>query len=89
MAWWVRGVIEESGVDASVFSAHSTRGAASSAAAMPGLSVQQIMARAGWAAQDTFIEHYYKPTAAAEVAETFGQAVLSVDGATNMKGHAD
>ena len=43
-----------------MFTAHSTRGAASSAAGMAGLSTQQILARTGWSLED---RHYYRPTA--------------------------
>ena len=72
-----------SGVHAAKFTAHSTRGAASSAAAMAGLSTQQILARAGWSSEDTFTKHYYRPTAEVVDVGDFGQAVLC--DATNMQ----
>ena len=60
-----------------------TGGAASTAAALAGLSTQQIMARAGWSSEDTFSRHYYKPSAEADNAMKFGQAVLN--NSTNMQ----
>ena len=53
IARWIKQTLSTSGVDTGVFSAHSTRGASSTAAAMAGMSTQQIMARAGWSSEDT------------------------------------
>ena len=83
IARWIKQILEASGVSMGEFSAHSTRGAASTAAALSGLSTQQIMARAGWSSEDTFSRHYYKPSAEADNAMKFGQAVLN--NSTNMQ----
>ena len=83
IARWIKQILKASGLNTEVFSAHSTRGAASTAAAMAGMSVQQIMARAGWSSMDTFCQHYYRPPAEATNAVNFGQAVLR--DATNMQ----
>ena len=83
IARWIKQILKASGLDTEVFSAHSTRGAASTAAAMAGMSTQQIMARAGWSSADTFCRHYYRPPAEAANAVNFGQAVLK--DTTNMQ----
>lgn len=59
IARWIKQILEMSGVDSNTFSAHSTRGAASTAAVMRGMSTTQVMARAGWSSKDTFCQHYY------------------------------
>ena len=58
VARWIKQILEASGVDTEVYSAHSNRGAASTAAALAGLSTPQIMARAGWSSEDTFCQYY-------------------------------
>ena len=57
IARWLKQAIVASGIS-SEFTAHSTRGAASTAAAMNGVTIREVMARAGWSSQDTFSKHY-------------------------------
>ena len=76
IARWIKQILKASGLDTDIFSTHSARGAASTAAAMAGMSTQQIMARAGWSPADTFRQHYYRPPAEVMNAVNFGQAVL-------------
>ena len=71
------------GIDTAVFSAHSTRGASATRATMSGLSVQQVLNRAGWSSEDTFCRHYYRPPAEVDSAVEYGQAVLR--DSTNMQ----
>ena len=54
VARWLRTVLKESGVDPTFFAAHSTRGAATSAAAKAGVSVEAILATADWCRASTF-----------------------------------
>ena len=61
------------------FNAHSSRGAAATAAAMAGISTQEILSRAGWSNKDTFRKFYYRPTEAEGTARRFGQAILSYE----------
>ena len=75
--------VGECDIDTAVFSAHSTRGASSTKAAMAGLSVEQVLARTGWTSEDTFCRHYYRPLAEAVSAVAYGQAVLMES--TNMQ----
>ena len=56
IARWLKEVLNASGVDVSIFQAHSTRGASTSAAAMAGVTT--IMEQAGWSQQSTFCRYY-------------------------------
>lgn len=51
---WLKSVMSEAGVDVSIFGAHSTRSAATSAASSRVVTVQKIMASAGWSQENTF-----------------------------------
>lgn len=56
---WIKLTLEASGVDTSVFSAHSTRHAATSAALRAGLSVDTIRRCAGWTGHSTVFANFY------------------------------
>lgn len=59
---WIKQALGASGIDVSVFGAHSTRHAATSAARAAGLSVDQIRKTAGWtASSQTFAKFYQRP----------------------------
>ena len=60
IAQWVKKVLQASGVP-SFFTAHSTRGASTTAAAISGVTMAVVLAAAHWSNQHTFIEHYYRP----------------------------
>lgn len=79
IARWLKTLLKKAGLEPS-FSAHSTRSAASTAAALAGVSTQEIMSRAGWSNKDTFCRYYYRPPSGFDTARKFGEAVLT----TNM-----
>lgn len=59
---WIKMVLGESGLDTSIFTAHSTRHAATSAAARNGVSLDLIRNTAGWSsASKVFATFYNKP----------------------------
>lgn len=60
IARWIKETLNSSGVDTSVFSAHSTRGSAASKAYQKGVPCDQILAAAGWKRESTFRTYYYK-----------------------------
>ena len=60
IAKYVVSILEAAGIDIVSFSAHSCRGAATSAAAQRGLSMQQIQKAAGWTNARTFAQHYQR-----------------------------
>ena len=74
IARWTKEMLALSGVDTEIYSAHSTRAAATSAAEVKNVPIKDIMARAGWSAEKTFRTYYKKPI---EEQNDFDIAVLS------------
>ena len=70
---WLKDIMKEAGIDVDTFKAHSTRGAASSAARDRGVSVQDILQTADWTRETTFNRFYYRP----KYSNSFGKAVLN------------
>lgn len=65
---WIKQILSESGVDTSIFTAHSTRHASTSAASRAGLSVDVIRKTAGWSAQSAVFANFYnRPLLGSEV----------------------
>jgi integrase len=54
---WIKSVLSGAGIDKS-FTAHSTRGAASSKAAAAGIPIDEILKRASWTKESTFLRFY-------------------------------
>ncbi|KAI8508664.1 myoblast fusion [Branchiostoma belcheri] len=73
LARWVKSVLGTAGVDTATFSAHSTRGASTSAATAAGVSLHSIMNAADWSRESTFLKYYRRDNNQ----HTFCQAVLS------------
>ena len=73
VARWLKLLLEASGIDISMFSTHSVRGASSSAAASAGISISDILKAAGWSSESTFQWFYYRSTEN----PSFGRAVSS------------
>lgn len=62
IARWIKQTLAESGVDVTIFSAHSTRHASTSAAASAGVSVDTIRKTAGWSSSSlAFAKFYNRP----------------------------
>ena len=60
---WIKLVLKQSGIDVSVFTAHSTRHASTSKAAANGANIEVIRDAAGWTtASSTFQRFYNRPT---------------------------
>jgi len=68
---WLKTDLEKAGIDTSVFKAHSTREASTSAAAISKIPLSTIMDNAGWSKTTTFGKFYKKPIAPATKA--YGQ----------------
>lgn len=58
IARWLKLTMTEAGIDSTIFSAHSTRGAASSRALDRGLPVDVILQAGGWSIESTFLRFY-------------------------------
>ena len=80
---WIKKSLERTGLEPT-FSAHSTRSAASTAAALSGLSTQEVMDRTGWSSLDTFCKYYFRPQSEFCTAIRFGDAVLGYKHAQDM-----
>ena len=75
-ARWVKNVLSFSGIDSTLFTAHSTRGASTSRAAFNNVPLATIFKTAGWSATDTFATYYKKPITDNG---SFGAAILSAE----------
>lgn len=71
---WIKQQLKEAGVDTTIFSAHSTHGAAASRAAFVGVPIVAVLAQGHWASQSTFARFYHRTVD--DVSESVGQAVL-------------
>jgi site-specific recombinase XerD len=56
---WIKQVLSESGIDVAVFTAHSARHAATSAASRAGVSIDTIRRTAGWTTTSTSFARFY------------------------------
>ena len=70
---WIKQTMKVAGINTTVFKAHSTRGAATSAAKASNVPVQVIMNAAGWRTDSTFARFYDRPVLAEN---SFGDAIL-------------
>ena len=68
----MRTNLEQAGIDTSVFGAHSTRGASSSAAARGGVMTEDILKAANWSLESVFQKFYHKTVNKA----AYGRAVI-------------
>ena len=71
---WLKETLARAGVDTSVFTAHSTRSASTSAAKDSGTPINVIMSAAGWTNASTFAKFYQKMT---DTEKNFGQAIMT------------
>ena len=55
---WIKTFLGIAGIDITIFSAHSTRAASSSAAKASGVPVGEILRKAGWSSEKTFSKFY-------------------------------
>ena len=68
---WVKVCLVKSGIDTSVYSAHSTRMASTSKAYFARVPLETIMSTAGWSTAGTFRKFYFRDTT------SFAAAVLA------------
>ena len=73
VARWLKSLLELAGVDTSIFSAHSTRGASASMASRMGVTTNDILQAANWSSESVFQKYYHKVTQDT----SYGRAVLS------------
>ena len=58
IARWLKQTLKEAGVDPSIYSAHSYRGASTSAAKRCSVPIQKILDRGQWSSEETWRNHY-------------------------------
>lgn len=59
---WIKHTLTKSGVDTSVFAAHSTRHASTSAASLAGVNIETIRKTAGWTSSSNSFARFYNRT---------------------------
>lgn len=74
IARWIKNVMAKAGIDTSVYKAHSTRAAATSAAKGKQVPIDTILSVAGWSSESTFARFYDKPIQ--DTAANFGHELL-------------
>lgn len=70
---WIKMVLDMAGIDTTVFSAHSTRSASTSAAFRRDANMDSILNAAGWSNDSTFKRFYLKPVTQSK---SFSQTIL-------------
>ena len=70
---WIKHVLRKSGINISLFSAHSTRSASTSLAKAAQIPLDTIMRNTGWSNYDTFQKFYNLPVVSQN---TFGNKLL-------------
>ena len=61
IARWLKLVLTMSGIDTTIFKAHSVRGASVSAAKNLGVTTREVLDMADWSTESVFQKYYYKP----------------------------
>ncbi|CAH2207684.1 jg21883 [Pararge aegeria aegeria] len=74
---WIKRTLCECGVDTSVFSAHSTRHAASSRAHSLGVSLDTIRKTAGWSRNSTTFAKYYQRDIVIQDDTTLAESIIN------------
>lgn len=76
---WMKEIMQESGIDITKYSAHSTRHSATSTASKAGVHIDVIRKAAGWSDKSTvFAKHYNLPLInESSSQETFAQACMN------------
>lgn len=74
---WIKRTLSECGIDARVFSAHSTRHAAASRARSLGVSVDAIRRTAGWSGNSNTFARFYNRTILANDDLSLAQAIIN------------
>ena len=60
IAYWIKDLLGDAGVNTDVFKAHSVRGASTSAAMNKGVSLAEVLNTADWSKESTFRRFYYR-----------------------------
>lgn len=72
---WIKGTLKESGIDTTIFSAHSTRHASTSAARRLGVSIDLIKKTAGWTGNSEAFAKFYNREVSSNSTESFARSL--------------
>ncbi|XP_047025959.1 uncharacterized protein LOC124634427 [Helicoverpa zea] len=72
---WIKVTLRESGIDTSIFCAHSTRHAATSAANRFGVSLDIIKRTAGWTGRSETFAKFYNREVIADTSDVFARSI--------------
>lgn len=75
---WVREVMEQAGIDPSVFTTHSIREAVASQMLRINVPVKDILAKASWRSESSFRKFYQKPLIDAELLHAYRNTRLAM-----------
>lgn len=74
---WIKEVLEKSGIDTNIFSAHSTRHASTSTAHKCGVSLDLIRKTAGWSESSSVFAKFYHKSVITDNRNNFALSILS------------
>lgn len=74
---WIKSVLKDSGIDTSIFTAHSTRHAATSKARQCGVSIDQIRKCAGWSEGSLTFARFYNRIIVNHDEAAFANAIIT------------
>ena len=74
---WIKKVMQQAGIDTSVFKPHSTRAASTSKARSCNVSLTSVMKAASWRSDCVFSRFHNKPIQLHDVSDSFSHAILS------------
>ncbi|XP_047990085.1 uncharacterized protein LOC125229321 isoform X1 [Leguminivora glycinivorella] len=83
LSHWIKDTLKQSGLDTTIFGAHSTRHAATSRANSLGINLDVIRKTAGWTPSSSVFAKFYNREIAVDHKNQFAQAVLSCTSHTN------
>lgn len=74
---WIKNILASSGIDTKIFTAHSTRHAATSTAARHAVSIDVIRKTAGWSMRSNTFARFYNRPLETSTPEEFAKAVFA------------
>lgn len=77
LSYWIKDVLHKSGIDTSVFGAHSTRHASTSKAKCLGINLDIIRKTAGWDASSSVFARFYNKEIVCNQNDTFAIVLAS------------
>lgn len=76
---WIKGALQECGIDVSIFSAHSTRHASTSRAHYLGLNIDTIRKTAGWSGTSTTFARFYDRNIVSNTNQSLARLIIDED----------